>query len=319
IDYKGHEKDAALKSIKNGNATLKAGTDYTNANGKVTLKDSYLATLKAGNHTLTYNFANGTSSTVTVKVIEKQVVEVKDPVITPEKAVFDKNEPADVVVNVTYNNHELTAIKNGSTVLKAGKDYSVSGNKVTIKESYLSTLADGDAKIAFVFDGNIEKDLTVTVKAKDASGDEDIDTKLNITADSVKAKAGETVKIPVLINIPDDVDTYGVGFDFKIDSNKAEFVKVTKGAELEKVADVVVSNYVPASNTVVNYGLFPNAKNQTSSLVHGKYTFATFELKLNSDLKSGDVLPIDIVNMTYATKDGKAMNLTSKIGDIVIL
>lgn len=331
IDYKGHKQDAALESIvkNDGSITassdlskikLNAGTDYVNVNGNVTLKQSYLDTLKAGKNILTYKFANGTSADVVVNVIAKEIV-VKDPVITPDKAVFDKNEPADIVVNVTYNDHDLTALKNGNATLKKGTDYTVSGNKVTIKESYLNNLADGNAKIGFIFDGSIEKDLNVTVKPvkeKPPVIDDQIDKKLNITADSVKAKAGQTVKIPVLINIPNDVDTYGVGFDFKIDSNKAQFVKVTKGVDLENAADVVVSNYVPANNAIVNYALFPNTKGQTASLVHGKYEFATFELKLNSDLKSGDKLPINIVNMTYGDKNGKAMDLVSRIGEIVI-
>lgn len=330
IDYKGHAQDAALESIveddesiqgsSEAKLTLKSGSDYVNVNGNVRLNQSYLNTLDAGKNVLIYNFKNGTSQKVVVNVIEKEIV-VVDPVITPDTAVFDKNEPADIVVNVTYNDHNLTALKNGNTTLKKGTDYTVSGNKVTLKESCLNNLADGDAKIGFIFDGSIEKDLNVTVKPLKEEPpvvDDQIDKKLNITADSVKAKAGQTVKIPVLINIPNDVDTYGVGFDFKIDSNKAQFVKVTKGVDLENAADVVVSNYVPANNAIVNYALFPNTKGQTASLVHGKYEFATFELKLNSDLKSGDKLPINIVNMTYGDKNGKAMDLVSRIGEIVI-
>ena len=311
IDYKGHEEDAALESISNDGSELKAGKDYVVSDEEVILKDSYLATLAVGENTLTYKFANDTTATVKVNVIEK---ESTDPSITPSTAVFDKDEPEDVTVNVIYKGHELTALKNGETVLVEGQDYTVSEDKIVISEDYLSTLADGKADITFVFDGEIEKDLTVTVKS------ENLDDKLNITASTVKAKAGDVVEIPVLINIPDDVDTYGVGFNYNIDSDKVEFISVTKGAELEAAADdiVVESNYIPSQNLVVNYSLFPNAKDQTASVIHGKYVFATFKLKLNSDLKSGDKLPINITDMAYATKDGKAMTLTSKIGNIVI-
>ena len=131
IDYKDHEDEAYLSSITNNGSKLVKGEDYTVSDNEVIFSDAFLAGLPAGENVLTYKFANDTTAKVTIKVIEK---ESTDPSITPATAVFDKDEPENIVVKVTPKKHELTAVKNGETVLTEGKDYTLSGDEVTLTE-----------------------------------------------------------------------------------------------------------------------------------------------------------------------------------------
>ena len=62
------------QSIKNGDYTLVAGTDFIINNiTSVTLNASYLNTLDVGTHTLTFNFSGGTSPTLTITVTAANV------------------------------------------------------------------------------------------------------------------------------------------------------------------------------------------------------------------------------------------------------
>lgn len=59
-----------LTSIKNGTATLVAGTDYTVTGSTVTLLKSYLATQAVGTTSLTFTFSAGTAATLAVTVAD---------------------------------------------------------------------------------------------------------------------------------------------------------------------------------------------------------------------------------------------------------
>ena len=70
VDIAGH----MAQSIKNGDYTLQAGTDFViNSFESMTLKAAYLNTLDAGIHTLYFNFDGGTSPTLTITVTEATI------------------------------------------------------------------------------------------------------------------------------------------------------------------------------------------------------------------------------------------------------
>ena len=70
VDTAGH----LAQSIKNGDYTLQAGTDFVINNiTSMTLKASYLNTLDEGTHTLTFNFSGGTSPTLIIAVTAANV------------------------------------------------------------------------------------------------------------------------------------------------------------------------------------------------------------------------------------------------------
>ncbi|MGB8451132.1 MAG: X2-like carbohydrate binding domain-containing protein [Anaerocolumna sp.] len=86
-------------------------------------------------------------------------------VISPTTAAFDKNtvNQTDLLVTMTLNGNTLLGIRNASTDLKAGTDYTVSGNTVTLKKEYLSGLPVGTASLTFDFSAGSDRVLTVTV------------------------------------------------------------------------------------------------------------------------------------------------------------
>nr|QAT96393.1 cellulase [Paenibacillus sp.] len=59
-----------LSNIKNGAATLVAGTDYTVSGSTVTIKKAYLAAQAVGTTTLTFNFSAGTAKTIAISVVD---------------------------------------------------------------------------------------------------------------------------------------------------------------------------------------------------------------------------------------------------------
>ncbi|MBM7567056.1 X2-like carbohydrate binding domain-containing protein [Paenibacillus sacheonensis] len=117
---------------------------------------------------------NGLSNSQhTIKAIKKSgsymlldMLKVRIPdLIGPTVAAFDKNPDAqaDLTVTLLENVGSFRGITNGADALTAGTDYTVSGDKVTINKSYLSTLpASGVAKLTFSFDGDFWQDVHTT-------------------------------------------------------------------------------------------------------------------------------------------------------------
>ncbi len=153
-----------LSDISNGAAELVKDTDYTVSDdgGMVTILKSYLATLMTGDSTLTFHFGTDKSAAlqVTVKDSTPSV-----STISPTSAGFDKNEEdqSDITVTMTFNGNTLSGIKDGSTELEKGTDYTVSGSTVTIKKEYLADLKTGNTKLVFHFSAGADQTLTVSV------------------------------------------------------------------------------------------------------------------------------------------------------------
>ena len=85
--------------------------------------------------------------------------------ITPSTATFDKNPDiqANISVTVNYNGNTLTAVKNGSTALISGTDYTVSNNTVVISKTYLAGLPTGTVNLVFDFSAGADRTLAVQV------------------------------------------------------------------------------------------------------------------------------------------------------------
>jgi hypothetical protein len=61
-----------LTAIKNGDATLVKGTDYTVSGSTVTIKSEYLSTLAPGRHTLTFDMSGGTDPVLTITIEDSE-------------------------------------------------------------------------------------------------------------------------------------------------------------------------------------------------------------------------------------------------------
>ena len=85
--------------------------------------------------------------------------------ISPTTAAFDKNvsKQTDVAVTITLNGNTFNGIKNDTTALVSGTDYTVSGSTVTILKSYLAKQAVGTTSLTFDFSAGIDPVLTIAV------------------------------------------------------------------------------------------------------------------------------------------------------------
>jgi hypothetical protein len=85
--------------------------------------------------------------------------------IAPTAATFDKKAgaQADVAVTMTLNGNTLSNIKNGSAVLTAGTNYTVSGSTVTIKKEYLAGQPNGPLTLTFTFSAGQARTLAINI------------------------------------------------------------------------------------------------------------------------------------------------------------
>ncbi len=130
----------------------------------------------------TYGFGlfNRSELAVTQQGIIDAVMEGMNTVIPPNSAIspteatFDKSTSgqADIAVTMTLEGNTLSAIKNGTTALAAGTDYTVSGSTATILKSYLAKQQIGLTTLTFDFSAGKDTVLTVNIlDSSDQSGD----------------------------------------------------------------------------------------------------------------------------------------------------
>ena len=95
------------------------------------------------------------------------VVNDENGKISTKTAEFDKNadKKEDVTTKLILNGgRTLSEIRNDKTVLVEGKDYTISGNTVSICKEYLSEQAVGVTKLTFVFDAGKNAVMSITIK-----------------------------------------------------------------------------------------------------------------------------------------------------------
>jgi oligosaccharide reducing-end xylanase len=176
-----------LTAIKNGAATLTSGTNYSLSGNTVTINKSYLNTLAVGTTTLTFEFSAGSSRTLSITV--KQTPQGEATAITPTTAVFDKREDLqeDIVVTMTLDGNAFSNITNGGVTVAAG-NYTLAGNTLTLKSSYLAGLPKGSVTLVFNFTGGppaITRNLVITVNESPAEGS--LRTEYNFATDTIPA------------------------------------------------------------------------------------------------------------------------------------
>ncbi|MEK3699064.1 glycosyl hydrolase [Paenibacillus sp. FSL R10-2199] len=85
--------------------------------------------------------------------------------ITPASIEFNKYAAAqsDKAITVNANGNTLTALRTGGNALTATQDYTVSGNTLLLKKSFLATLPVGEHSIVFDFNQGQDPVLKVTI------------------------------------------------------------------------------------------------------------------------------------------------------------
>lgn len=89
--------------------------------------------------------------------------------ITPATIEFDKyaTGQSDQAITVNANGNTLTALREGTTVLTATQDYTLTGNTLLLKKTFLAGLPVGDHSI--IFDFNQGQDPVLKVKITDST------------------------------------------------------------------------------------------------------------------------------------------------------
>ena len=173
---------------------------------------------------------------------------IRPATITPTTVTVDLAAPSDVNVTLTPNGNIFAGI----TGLTKGTDYTVSGDKVTILKSYLSTLAVGTKELTFDF--GTEKDPVLTVKVIKTEPGSDLNVKIGTAA----GKTGETVIVPVTMANVAKVGNVGT-FNFYVGYDKAQLEAVSVAAgDIVKNADANFSTKIDATKGTISFVFLDN-------------------------------------------------------------
>ena len=91
-------------------------------------------------------------------------VTVPDAEATETTAVYDKQDPTDIIFTIITNGHALTGITEDGNALQQGTDFAVNGSQFRFNRSYLDTLAAGEHTLHVSFADCPDVVLTITVK-----------------------------------------------------------------------------------------------------------------------------------------------------------
>jgi oligosaccharide reducing-end xylanase len=121
--------------------------------------------------------------------LSSNITPIPSSSITPTSAIFDKKTglQQDITVTMTLNGNTLTSIKNGSTTLTSGTNYTISGNIVTIKSSYLAAQSNGTTTLTFDFSAGTDPTLVITIKETTGGGSVATGLSYNFTTDTIPA------------------------------------------------------------------------------------------------------------------------------------
>ncbi|MFF2888613.1 X2-like carbohydrate binding domain-containing protein [Paenibacillus sp. NPDC057967] len=151
-----------LTRITHGGQELELDTDYTVTGNTVTIKKDYLAVQLNGIATLVFQFSAGSDHALTITISDSTP---SNSEINPPTATFDKKTSAqkDVAATLTLNGNTLSGIEQGAKALELTKDYTVSGDTVTIKKSFLAALPVGTTTLTFQFSAGSDQTMTISI------------------------------------------------------------------------------------------------------------------------------------------------------------
>jgi len=112
-----------------------------------------------------FNQNSGTYQLDNIVFYLKDTAQTPAPYVTPASASFIKAEgfKQDIPITMTLFGKTLTGITNGSA-LSSGTDYTIDGNTVTLKTSYLDTFAGGTTQtLTFNFSDSTSKTVTISI------------------------------------------------------------------------------------------------------------------------------------------------------------
>ncbi len=92
-----------------------------------------------------------------------EAVPVLDSTIEPKTEEFDKKFTRNITIGLALNGNTLLGLKNGTTTLINGTDYTIKANNVTINKTYLLKQPVGICNIVFYFSAGNNPVLPITI------------------------------------------------------------------------------------------------------------------------------------------------------------
>ena len=206
------------------------------------------------------------------------VVNDENGKISTKTAEFDKNadKKEDVTTKLILNGgRTLSEIRNDKTVLVEGKDYTISGNTVSICKEYLSEQAVGVTELTFVFDAGKNAVMSITIKDSKLPDVPDVPA-VSGPFDKIKAKDcvdSQDVKIEdgkVTLNNPDSYIAFDLDFGSETAQKITAYVKEPNSGGQLYVRSGNLSSTVATVYNLSNHGSWTEAGNQVWPHVTGK-------------------------------------------------
>ncbi|MDR1404936.1 MAG: Ig-like domain-containing protein [Candidatus Methanoplasma sp.] len=163
--------DYTLAAVKKGGSALVKGTDYRVSVNTITILKDYLASLATGMHTLIFDMSGGTDPVLIITVNDTAPPTGATPSYSVISHFNDWSGSGSATAKIDGDHTEfIRLLLSGSAV--DSNDYSVSEGStvITLKESYLKTLAAGTHIFVAEFSDGESGDITLTVSKTDEFG-----------------------------------------------------------------------------------------------------------------------------------------------------
>ena len=165
-------KEGSISGVEVGGKKLSSG-DYTISGNTVTIKASYLKKQELAKYSCRILTTGGNQPKFNLTVSDSSIPK---PIISPEIISVDVNPKkcSDVDITMDRKTSEFRGIIADGKTLAEGTDYTVSGDTVTLKRTYLKTLSAGIVTLTFDFYEGEDRELTINVS--DTTGLDELDT-----------------------------------------------------------------------------------------------------------------------------------------------
>ncbi len=212
-----------LSSISNGTSQLVSGSDYTVADGVVTIKKAYLATQRVGTTRLTFTFSAGENQTLTITVRDT-TPGIPVPIVTAVQNLAPltgiANGTAKTATALGLPDTVAASLNNGSTT-QVGVDWDVAGSSYNPESKEEQTFTIVGTLVLpddILNPNNVTASIRVTVKAADNDGKihDIIDV---IQPAPIKGVANGTAKTAKALGLPKQADVV-------LDNGKTTSLKV---------------------------------------------------------------------------------------------
>ena len=253
------------------------------------------------------------------------VVVFKDSVVVDSSIDYTKTTKTSADAKVTLNGNTVASVKNGENTLTAGKDYTVSADKITFSGEYLDTLAVGTYTLTVAYhpqgeiqytDGDKPAESQITLKVKQKT--------VNVTYQTANVKITSVL----------DKEYDGQPADLVYTTNSTASVKVeynvngiwqTKAPTYAGTYEVKVSvpgnSYFTAASTTKTYTIKPRGVEISGITANKKVYDGTKNAELNyskvvfTRLIEGDALTVSAEG-TFADSNaakGKTVTITNLV------